>query len=334
MTNRTIRYAARIVLTALLLSVAYMNFWTYSQQMKRQADSYADIVQGTASAPQQYRVLIVRSAFFLRDHAHVHIQIAFAAIDLLAVFIACFALLRVLETSGPIRKASPLELGLAYASFLFLCAYYFVWLSWYQRPETLPTACFVALMLALLTLRPSSSVGNAGIFVGFCVLAFAQSLTRADVGLCIGAAVGVAAITRLGQRMAQPKALLLALGAATVLISGGTQWIMMHRIYPAANYGNTQVIQIRFNLSPECLFAFAIFLVPVAWTAWMILRKLLPSDAPSVVLLLAAALFVPIWATVGRIQEVRIFLPFALCLAPLTAGCLVEVLRRAQTLPE
>jgi hypothetical protein len=50
----------------------------------------------------------------------------------------------------------------------------------------------------------------------------------------------------------------------------------------------------------------------------MVVRRRFQVETGGVAVLVGALIFLGMWVTVGRVQEVRIFLPFALALAPLT----------------
>jgi hypothetical protein len=90
-------------------------------------------------------------------------------------------------------------------------------------------------------------------------------------------------------------------------------------VYPQATYGHTQVVQLFLNLrSPEKFIPFVLFLAPFAWTAAMLRQRRYESGSAEMGMFTAAVIFLGMWVTVGRIGEVRIFLPFALALAPLT----------------
>jgi hypothetical protein len=94
----------------------------------------------------------------------------------------------------------------------------------------------------------------------------------------------------------------------------------MKRVYPQATYGDTQVVQLFFNLkSPSAYAPFLLFLLPSAWTAAMLRGRRYQVESWGVAMVTAAVLFLGMWVVVGKIAEVRIFLPFALALAPLTA---------------
>jgi hypothetical protein len=69
---------------------------------------------------------------------------------------------------------------------------------------------------------------------------------------------------------------------------------------------------------------FVLFLVPWGWLATTLARRRATADAPGMALLAGSAIYMVLWFVVGRIEEVRIFLPFAVALIPLTCACAME----------
>jgi len=99
----------------------------------------------------------------------------------------------------------------------------------------------------------------------------------------------------------------------------GMQYDLMKRVYPQANYGDTKVLQLFLNLkSPSSFAPFLLFLLPTGWTAVMLVRRRYQAESAGIGIFTAAVIFLGMWVVVGKIAEVRIFLPFALALAPLT----------------
>ena len=324
---RSTKNAVRGILLCLIASICFLDYWEYNRQVTANGpEQYTTLIQGTGDAPQQYRVLIVRSAWFLAQHAHLKMRHAFVAFDFFSAVIAGFILLLLLERSEIFRRWKPMAQLCAYATYLFLTAYYLIWLDWYQRPETLPTLCFVTLMLALLSRKPAGSASLLAIVAGTLGLVLLQALTRADVAFCFYAGVFLYACLPTGRLLPGPRYFHAALAAVAAVTAAATQWVIAHRIYPNATYGDTAVLQIRGNLGPLSLIAFLLFLVPAGWTLWYVLKQRPAVEAPWLALLLGACIFIPLWATVGRVQEVRIFLPLAVALIPLTVACVTEAL--------
>jgi hypothetical protein len=109
------------------------------------------------------------------------------------------------------------------------------------------------------------------------------------------------------------------------LASAGLQYYLMHVAYPGATYKDGPMFQLLINLrTPVEWLPFVLFLLPLAWTLSMLVRHGLRADGPAAGVLAGSLLFLCLWLVMGRIEEVRIFLPFALALAPLTVGVAIE----------
>jgi hypothetical protein len=316
----------RGMLVCLILSVCFLNYWQYSRAFQTEGpDQYTRLINGTADAPQQYRILVVRAAWFVHKHSPLGMRHAFCAFDTLAALLAGWILLVLLEHSAAFRRRGLTEQCLAYALFLFLFAYYLIWLDWYQRPETLPTTCFLTLMVALLCWKPTTSASFAVISAGTLVLVLLQALTRADVAFCFYAGVFIYVCLNKDNPLPGPRFYYGGLAAIAAISAVAIQLLMSKHIYPHATYGDTAVFQLKKNLvDPFSVSPFILFMVPAAWTCWFTLRKRPSTEAPWLALLLGASVFLPLWMVVGRIQEVRIFLPFAVALIPLTVNATLE----------
>ena len=116
-----------------------------------------------------------------------------------------------------------------------------------------------------------------------------------------------------------------ATSAAAVLVAGGIQFTLMHVAYPHAGYGTTRVFELRQNLAqPLGMAPFVLFLLPWGWLVTTLARRRARAEAPGVALVAASAIYMVLWFVVGRIEEVRIFIPFAVALIPLTCACAME----------
>ena len=318
--------AARSLLLALIAAISFLNYWEYSRAFYTSPDIFLDIVRGDASAPAQYRVLIVRAAWFLHQHAQVGMRHAFALFDLVCAAIATLVLLRLLERSFVFRRAAPLARWLAYAIFLFLTAYYLLWITWYQRPETLPTTCLVALMFATMCRRPGGTASLVLIVMVTAALTVLQALTRADVAFSVYGGLFLYALTPRGRQLPAGRAFNATLGAGAAILAVAVQWWMMHRVYPHATYGNTPVFQLVRNFQdPTNLFSFAVFMFPVACTLWIVAKRRLHLEPAWMALLTGSLLFLPLWLVLGIVGEVRIFLPFTVALIPISVAAVLSV---------
>jgi hypothetical protein len=310
-----------VLLIAIVLSAGYLDYWEYSQAFYKQPNIWRDVVSGTGNAPNQYRIGVIDTADFLARHLHVGMRHTLALLDVISGMIAVFALFLVLQRSAVYRQASEAAQWFGAASFVVLVQFYLAWLLWYQRPETLPTTAILALALVLLAIKLPlpEGVGTIGTVVGLLLLAVAQGFIRADVAFALHLGVLLACLRSAGKGFALPQRVQAGTSMVAMLLVLGIQYDLMKRMYPQANYGDTEVLQLFFNLkSPWGYLPFLLFLLPMGWTAVMLARRRYQAETASLGMFTAAVIFLGMWVMVGRIKEVRIFLPFALALAPLT----------------
>ncbi len=220
-----------VLLSAIVLSTGYLDYWAYSQAFYKEPNIWMDVVWGTGSAPSQYRIGVIDTAYFLARHLHVGMRHTLALLDVISGMIAVFALFLVLQRSAVYRKARVATQWFGAASLIILVQFYLAWLLWYQRPETLPTAAILALALLLVAVKPpgpesgraiaAGTVGTAGIVLGLLLLAMAQGFIRADVAFALHLGILLVCMTSAGKGFALPRgvqagtsmvAMLLALG--------------------------------------------------------------------------------------------------------------------------
>jgi hypothetical protein len=163
-------------------------------------------------------------------------------------------------------------------------------------------------------------MGTAGTVLGLLLLAVAQGFVRADVALVLHLGILLVCLTSAGKGFALPRGVQAGTSMVAMLLALGIQYYLMKRVYPLANYGDTPVLQLFLNLkSPSAYAPFLLFMSPTGWTAVMLMRRRYQVESASLGIFTAAVIFLGMWVVVGKIAEVRIFLPFALALAPLTA---------------
>ncbi len=315
------RIFSNVMLVAILIGSCYLDYWSYSIEFHKNPQAYLDIVRGVALAPAQYRIGVVDPAEFVTLHTHIALRVIFTLVDLLTGLAAGFTLIHVLRKSDLYQAAEPLGKWFAEATFLALILFYLAWLTWYQRPETLATAALLAFSLYLLTLgrsRPSTVI-QAAVVAGLLLVSICQSFVRADVALALNFGILVVSLLRREDWSAVPRLGLAATAALGMAVAAGIQYLLMHRIYPHATYGDTKVVQLFNNLKDPLGYPpFVLFMLPFLWTLWRVLIRKTPVPAAYAAVLVGATLFLCMWSVVGITQEVRIFLPFALLLAPVT----------------
>lgn len=323
--------AARVLLMATILAASYLDYFGYRAQGFIAEKAWIDRLHGLAPAPEQYRIAIVWLAHALAMHLHLKLRAAFASIDLLSGLIAVLVLFSVLEHTDAYREASPIGRWFGAAVFVLLIEWFLAWLLWLQKPETLPTTLFVALMLWLWQpgRRPSRPVARA---LALILLTLLLATFRADAACLFNAGVLLFVLLKPDLPLALPRSLAAAVSLVGALSAGAMQLCLMLAVFPHASYGSTKVRQLVPNLVHGTRWPpFALFLLPLAWMVVQVARRRYNRDAAGLALLAGAVLFGLLWFAIGEIDEVRVFLPFALALAPLTAE--MAILRAEQSTP-
>lgn len=315
-------------LAPFLATVCFFDYWLYSGVEHSDPTRWQILLRGKGTAPSQYRVGVLKLADVLHRHFPMELRHAFAAIDMVSVFLCILVLLRLLCGSEAFRSGTREFRLICSISFVALVQFYLVWTFWAQRPETLPTALLIALTLLLLSELPNRSASTRGTAV-FLMLAVAglQALVRADAAFALHAGIFFFCFSRRAKELSLPRAMQAATSVAAAALAVGIQFYLMRIAYPHANYGQTPVLQVWANLgNGSRLIPTLLFIPPYAFLAAQSVRRNAQLSAPSLALLVGSGLYFLMWATVGKIDEVRIFLPFALCLAPATALALANAM--------
>ncbi len=280
-------------------------------------------VAGTAHAPQQYRVGVVKTADWMSQLLHIGIRHALGMIDAFAALVAAFLLFSLLERTDVYRNASIAAKWFGSALLVLLVQFYLIWLLWFQRPETMPSAMVVVLLLWLWTRKGSwldSTAAGQLLTAGLILLlSLAQGFVRADVAFLLNAGIFLACFTPISKDLALPKTAALLSSFVGAGLAAAVQLYMMKVVYPHASYGDTPLVQLALNITRPYRWApFILFLVPYAWTLVQVVRRKFMGDATGVAFAVGSVLFGGAWHLVGKMDEVRIFIPFALAIAPLT----------------
>lgn len=306
------------LLLLLAATFAFQDYWNYSTLFREYPQSILSLAAGHGLAPQQYRIGLVYLARFLSNLSHGHLSYRhfFAIFDFIAILLAGWCVRETLMHTRGFLAASTLSRWVRLMSLMGLAMVYFTWSYWYQRPETWTSALFVAASMFLI-----SQVRTGWIVVsGLILLAMGEAFIRADVAILFHFALFVYVLFRGARGFLVSRRALLVASFFGGLLPAVILWVLMHKVFPHATYGNTPVFQLLRNLAPSEIVPFALFIVPTVYT-------FLRGDASGAVgegqghtLLLASALYFVSWAILGRIEEVRIFIPFAFALMPQTVN--------------
>jgi hypothetical protein len=280
---------------------------------------------GTDHAPDQYRIGIQLPARFIADKLHLSkYYIIFTVIDFFSAVAACWILYLLLCRSQFFLDLTDTSKTLTIPLFLASLAFPLFWAASWHRPETLPTALYIAAMLLLLDVLRDR---RASLLVIIAATIW-QGLIRAEVPLTFGIAVLLLSFTSYGRRLFGTRLFGIACGLSITGLALVVQaylkfWLFPHALYPP----DTDIIQLYNNLAPRPLITFAVAMLPYGFMLLLAVRYARRLDALDLLAIGSSLLYLPLWITVGAIREVRIFVPFLLALTPTAAKLLLLMIR-------
>ncbi|MGB6931854.1 MAG: hypothetical protein WBD91_03715 [Acidobacteriaceae bacterium] len=315
-----------LFVAAISLSYAFLDWDIYRQNFLVHPDGWMLYFSGGIQAPWQYRIGVWEVVRWLHQSFHLKPYDALTLIDVLCLALSLWLILRVLRNFEAYKSASLPMRWLATAGLLFLAEYYLVWGHWFQTEDTLPSILFVTLSVALVCGELVRSRALACVLL--VCLGWVQGLIRADVAVILHAGFFLAVLFNkkavpLGRAWQAVTSLLAALAAGCV------QLYLMRVRFPNAHYGPEGVVQLANNAQPQMWITMLLALLPFGLLLALVIGKRYRPSAVMAMLLTSSLLYFPLWATVGLLDEVRIFLPFAFALMPATVWALIGLMPQA-----
>lgn len=330
----------RVMLLASLFGFLWRGYWVYSVEAHQNGiGPLLDFVHGIGPAPFQYRVGSLQIAYRLYLHLHLPFRYGFTLLDTIGLCLAVMLGYELLRRTEIYRRASELAQCFGSTAYLVLVIYLASWQNWYKKFETDPACGLVMLLLVLWSAewRRGRSARSGKAFLTAAALLLTTellSLVRADIALMLSIGMVVVAWWHRRGTLSLERGAAVAVAAACVVIAAGTQALLEKVIYPHARpYSGHQFILPYDNYHPTELMEFAVFLLPSVWALIQVRKRKFTADAASVGFLVGAIPYVLMWITMGRIEEVRIFLPIALAIVPLTVQMVMLSVEKIQTAP-
>jgi len=267
-------------------------------------------------APMAYRVAMPTLGLFLMRVLSIRdSSIVAGLLDLFFSFPALYLFYK-LTVRNFSSAASRTQRIVALAFFLAFIQFPMAWVTPWRRPETLPTAFFLAAALALLT-----STGKTGLrLVLLLALTVWQSFVRSDVPFIFGLALILTSLMKNSIAQLGSRRLNFLFGAAIAGVAAGIQLYLQFVRFPHLSYPpGTNVNKFLFNFGVHYLADFTLALLPVFLLIGMLIIARPRLDAVDLIILLTSAIYLPLWFTVGVISEVRIYVPFLLALSVVAA---------------
>jgi hypothetical protein len=292
----------------------FLDYWNYSRTFHEGGGSeWQALLAGTSYAPAQYRIGVVRAADLLARLTHTQLRHMFAAIDFVCLGVSLTLLLWMLSRTEIFRSAARLgrwlQASLALGCFLL----YLLWSFWYQKPETHAT-----LLLLVLSAAAAQWTRRLPAVVALIALAALGATVRVDAMIAFHAGFLAACLLPQSRSLPLGRAAQAVASALSLAAAPGIEYFIMHRLYPNAPR-QVAAFQLFANLQLWMNY----FVVAVALFPWWITLRLAVGrwrtlDGWAVGLLLGSVAHFALFCTFGITWEVRIFLPYAMTLVPLT----------------
>lgn len=309
----------RVLLLAVILGTCEQSYSHYRDIDHYFSGYWMPFIHGSGAAPEQYRIGIKMIAWWLVQHLSWSFHLGFALIDVITSAAGALLVYDLLLHRPAIRMSNTAMQWFASAGFVLLMCYYMMWVNSFFRPETMPCIGLTACMAWLWTCPRHERSGAVLTICGLLAVTVALAWIRADIPCAFSAGIFVASLAQAGRGLSISRTAAQATSAGCFLVAAGTQLYIMRVLYPQASYGKVPVLMATRDLRDPLVFPpFLIFIVPLVWTAVQAYRQRSVLDTGSRGLLLGAIIYFVLWVLLGKLDEVRIFIPFAVVLIPIT----------------
>jgi hypothetical protein len=305
-----------LVWSVLLLTAGYtfLDYWGYSRIEHEDPVSWVRLAAGHGPAPAQYRIGIFFTANFIAHFTHLHFRHIFAGYDLVCTGVG-LACLFFLLTRAPWFRAStlPVQWGQAFLALL-LTQLYLGWTFWFQEPETMPSLLILA--LSALICSGHLQVARPMLALSLLLLALLGATVRVDDVIAFQ---GGMLVVGLLKPKAAERTWILPASLLSLLAALAVEAFITRRLFPHA-VRSAPLFQLFENFrAVNGAFAILCTIPPWALTIWLAWRErgVLPLWLRG--LALGSVFQFLLFLTFGMSEEVRIFLPYALVLIPLSA---------------
>ncbi len=331
-----------LIWAALILSAGYtfLDYWNYSRMWHDFPAEWTGLLAGRGLAPAQYRIGVLRLSAFLAQHSHSQLRHMFALIDFVSLLVGLACIFVLLFRTTLFRSLQRVQQWTASMLCLALFSVYLSWTFWFQKPETLPTLAYFALSALLTASYARRAASRWLIAVLLILLAALQATVRADAAVAFH--LGMLVVTLLppsfssaiaasseggspgGAGMPLGRLTQAVASALSIVAAVAVQYGIAHWLYPQAQR-NTDTFQLVSNLRAPLGYAPLLLSLAAWWvTLWLAarygrtLQGLVGWGNWAAGLLLGSVAHFAMFYTFGSAQEVRIFLPFAMAVLPVT----------------
>ena len=340
MLRRFLRWAVFLVTSGYV----FLDYWNYSRTFHEGGGEWESLLAGRSFAPAQYRIGVLQTAALLARITHTQLRHMFAAIDFVCLGLSMSLLLLLLTrienfrlVSRPVSRPTShlvsylgpwLQATLALGCFLL----YLLWSFWYQKPETQATLLILVLSAVLSALATQWRY-RIPAALALIVLAGMGATVRADAVVAFHAGFLLVCLLPQARTLPLGRGLQAAASALAMVAAVGVQYAIMHWLYPHAPR-QVSAFQLAGNLrNPMSTVVLLLALFPWWLTLWLAAKRWRMLDGWSLGLLLGSLVHFALFYMLGMAGEVRIFLPFAMTVVPLTVTLAYAAIERPASVP-
>lgn len=292
---------------------------------------FGRILTGNEFAPNQYRVGLPLLTRFIANHSHFRANKSLPFVEAASYAAALALLCTLLSLSSAWERSNLHRRAVLAACCAAAMQLPILWIYPWERPETLPSTCYLALIAVLVQIY-SRYGGGRWLWLLAALASALQSTMRTDYPVWMGAAVFASAA--LNWWPAGKRGGVMALGLSCAIPGAAIQLFLQRVAYPHAIYPpGSSKFQLLRNLTPlEAPAHGPIFftaMMPLALAIVFLWRRQVRPEPIDKMVLLACLLYVPLWFLTGLLSEVRIYVPFLFLAAPTMAKIFVTFLDRA-----
>lgn len=317
--SRRLRQFVIFFIVLIIASYSFLSYWEYSKEFYGNPTGWNNLLQGNCTAPAQYRVGVVFVAGFISklSHGHVAIRHGLALLDAIFLTIGLFTTFLLIGKMRFCIEASHAARCIIYLLAILLLLFYLSWTFWYHKPETI--ANFFSLAVAAALASGRFSIPTPLAVIGLILVSAYLGTIRADAGLALN--LGLLLIAILPGKRVLPlgrisQILASVVGLAAVL---GVESYIKYILYPHNPFSDS-LIQLGENLkSPLALFCVVFAIAPYFLTVALARKYWAQLEAWECALIVASVIEFLLFFVVAKVDEVRLFIPFAMALLPTSA---------------
>jgi hypothetical protein len=299
-----------------------LSYWAYSKEYYAFPNAWSELLAGHGTAPAQYRIGVLFVAGFLSrlSHGHIAIRHGITLIDFVFLAIGLPVTLALVSKTHFFRSKSYAVQCATYFAAILLLLFYLNWTLWYHKPETI--ANFGSLAVAAALLAGWRRLPGLLAALGLILISAYLATVRADSGFALN--LGILLTMLLPGNVARPsgRSLKAAAGMLGLLTVLSVEYYIKHKMFPDNPFSDPLFQLVRNLKNPLNLFCVIFALSPYLVVVRLAGKHWSRLEEWERALVVASVVELAFFFVVAKVDEVRVFLPYAMVLLPTSAALL------------